>query len=214
MKLLYIIVNSKPEEESSSRKISRKLVNRLLEANEGCELEELNLYDEHIPRLKYNYFKARNSVVGGEEYNKLTEEDKKEVDRINELCNQFISADIYVIAAPMWSLSFPAPLKEYIDCIVQLDKTMSITENKVKGLLDDKVRKMVYVQSSGGAVPWLLRGKISQGVEYVEDIMKFLGIKTFKELLVDGTGDERDSKIDAEYKAISKIDSLVDDLQE
>ena len=63
-------------------------------------------------------------------------------------------------------------------------------------------------------MPWLLRGKISQGVEYVEDIMKFLGIKTFKELLVDGTGDERDSKIDAEYKAISKIDSLVDDLQE
>ena len=31
MKLLYIIVNSKPEEESSSRKVSRKLVNRLLE---------------------------------------------------------------------------------------------------------------------------------------------------------------------------------------
>lgn len=214
MKLLYIIVNSKPEEQSSSRKVSRKLVNRILEANEGCELEEVNLYDEHIPRLKYNYFKARNAIVGGEEYNNLTEEDKKEVDRINELCDQFISADLYVIAAPMWSLSFPAPLKEYIDCVVQLDKTMSINEKKVKGLLDDKVRKMVYVQSSGGPVPWLLRGKISQGVEYVEDIMKFLGIKVFKELLVDGTGDERDSKIDAEYKAISKIDTLVDDLQE
>lgn len=214
MKLLYIIVNSKPEEQSSSRKVSRKLVNRILESNEGCELEEVNLYDEHIPRLKYNYFKARNEVVGGEEYNNLTEEDKKEVDRINELCDQFISADLYVIAAPMWSLSFPAPLKEYIDCVVQLDKTMSLTENKVRGLLDDKVRKMVYVQSSGGPVPWLLRGKISQGVEYVEDIMKFLGIKVFKELLVDKTGDERDSKIDAEYEAISKIDALVDDLQE
>ena len=52
----------------------------------------------------------------------------------------------------MWSLSFPAPLKEYIDCIVELDKTMSITEKKGKGLSRPEERKMVYVQSSGGAV--------------------------------------------------------------
>lgn len=213
MKLLYIIVNSKPEMESSSRRVSRRVVNKLLEANQGCVLEELNLYDEHIPRLEYRYFKQRNCIVDKEEYDKLPEEDKKEVDRINELCDQFMSADLYVIAAPMWSLSFPAPLKEYIDCIVQVNKTMVISNNKVKGTLDDKERKMIYVQSSGGEVPWLLRGKISQGVEYVEDIMKFLGIKKFKELLVDGTGYERDSKIDAEYKAIGKIDALIDDLE-
>ncbi len=213
MKLLYIIVNSKPEMESSSRRVSRRVVNKILEANQDCILEELNLYDEHIPRLEYKYFKQRNCVVDKEDYDKLPEEDKKEVDRINELCDQFMSADIYVIAAPMWSLSFPAPLKEYIDCIVQLNKTMIISKNKVKGTLDDKERKMIYVQSSGGEVPWLLRGKISQGVEYVEDIMKFLGIKKFKELLVDGTGWERDSKTDAEYKAIGKIDALIDDLE-
>lgn len=213
MKLLYIIVNSKPESESSSRRVSRKVINKLLEVHPDCILEELNLYDEHIPRLEYRYFKQRNCVVDKEEYDKLPDQDKKEVDRINQLCDQFISADIYVIGAPMWSLSFPAPLKEYIDCIVQVNKTMIISNGKVKGILDDKERKMIYVQSSGGPVPWLLRGKVSQGVEYVEDIMKVLGIKKFKELLVDETGFERDSKIDAEYKAIKHIDALIDDLE-
>ncbi|MDQ0149470.1 FMN-dependent NADH-azoreductase [Eubacterium multiforme] len=214
MKLLYIIVNSKPESESSSRKVARRLVNKLLNVNPGCVLEEVNLYDDHIPRLEYKYFKDRNCIIDKDGYDKLDEKDKKEVDRINELCDQFKSADIYVISAPMWSLSFPAPLKEYIDCIIQTGKTMILNENKIKGTLDDKVRKMIYVQSSGGIVPWILRGKISQGVEYVEDIMKFLGIKKFKELLIDGTGFDRDSKMEAEEKAIKKIDDIIDNLEE
>lgn len=214
MKLLYIIVNSKPEAESSSRKVSRRLVDKILNNNPDCILEEINLYDDHIPRLEYKYFKDRNCIVDEEGYNKLDEKDKKEVDRINQLCDQFKSADIYVIAAPMWSLSFPAPLKEYIDCIIQSGKTMILNEDKIKGTLDDKERKMIYVQSSGGPIPWILRGKINQGVEYVEDIMKFLGIKKFKELLIDGIGFDRDSKIEAEEKAIKKIDNIIDDLEE
>ena len=214
MKLLYIIVNSKPESESSSRKVARRLVNKILNVNPECVLEEVNLYDDHIPRLEYKYFKDRNCIIDKEGYNKLDEKDKKEVDRINELCDQFKSADIYVISAPMWSLSFPAPLKEYIDCIIQTGKTMTLNENKIKGTLDDKERKMIYVQSSGAPIPWILRGKINQGVEYVEDIMKFLGIKKFKELLIDGTGFDRDSRMEAEEKAINKIDDIIDDLEE
>ena len=212
MKLLHIIVNSKPEELSSSKKVASRLINKLLDAHPECKVENLDLYKEHIPIINYKYLAGRSSIVSGEAYEKLDEKDKKEVDRINELCNQFMSADIYVITAPMWNLSYPAPLKSYIDCVVQNGKTVEINKEHVKGLLDDKERKMIYVQSSGGPVPWILRGKISQGVEYVEDIMKFLGIKTFKELLITNTGFDLESKIEAEQKAISKIDALIDDI--
>ncbi len=213
MKLLHIIVNSKPEEESSSRKVARHLVNTILERNPQYKLEEINLYEDYIPRLKYNYFKGRNCLVDNKEYENLNDDDKKEVDRINELCDQFRSADMYVIAAPMWSLSFPAPLKEYLDCIVQVGKTIEIKDEKIKGSLDDRNRKMVYVQSSGGEIPWILRGKLSQGVEYFEDIMKFLGIKKFKELLVDGTGIDKYTKMDAEHRAMKKIDTIIEDFE-
>lgn len=214
MKLLYIIVNSKKEEESSSRKISRKLVNKYLEVYKDLQLEELNLYEEYIPKLKYNLFKGRNCVVDSKTCENLSYEEKRDVDRINELGERFKEADIYVIAAPLWSLSYPAPLKEYVDCIVQEGKTIMIKEDKIKGLLDDKYRRMVYVQSSGGTISFLLRGKLSQGVEYIEDIMKFLGIKKFKELLIDGTGFTEDDRLRAEEKAIKKIDEIINDLEE
>lgn len=82
---------------------------------------------------------------------------KEEVKRIIELSEQFKNADLYVIAAPLWTLSFPAPLKEYIDCVVQNKITIKVTPEEVKGLLDDKQREMVYIQSSGEKFLGLLK---------------------------------------------------------
>ena len=129
-----------------------------------------------------------------EDFNKLDKKQQEEVHKIVKLTDQFKEADMYVIAAPMWSLSFPAPLKEYIDCIVMDEKTISIKENKTEGLLNDKKRGMVYIQSSGANIPWLLRMVLNKGLNYVEDIMGSMGIKRFEELLVDGTGFTEDGK--------------------
>ncbi|MGL5749907.1 MAG: FMN-dependent NADH-azoreductase [Paraclostridium sp.] len=208
-KLLYITVNSKPEELSSSKTIGRAFVNKFLEEHKDFSLEELDLYDENIPRLQYRYFEKRNCLLNEEARKDLSEKDQKEVDKIVKLCDQFISADVYVIATPMWSLSFPAPLKEYIDCVVQQDKTIKISESKVEGLLNDKPRSMVYVQSSGGHVPWILKPVFNKGLNYIEDIMKVIGIKHFEELLVDGTGFTQEEREEAENKAIERIDNVI-----
>lgn len=118
-KLLYINVNSKPEDLSSSKTVARKFINKFMEKNKDFEVEEIDLYKEHIPRLEYQYFEKRNSIVSEENAKNLDDKDRKELTKIRNLCDQFVNASVYVIAAPMWSLSFPAPLKEYIDCIIQ-----------------------------------------------------------------------------------------------
>lgn len=94
----------------------------------------------------------------------------------------------------MWSLSFPSPIKEYIDCIVQDGKTIKFVENKPHGTLNDIDRSMVYIQSSGGHIPWMLKPIMNKGLNYIESIMKFIGIKKFDELLVDGTGTTEEEK--------------------
>ena len=71
--------------------------------------------------------------------------------------------------------------------------------------MGDKERRMIYVQSSGGHLPIILKNKMSQGIKYVEDLMNIIGIKKFEELLVDGTGFTVESKREAEEKAIAKI---------
>lgn len=211
-KLLYITVNSKPEEMSSSKKVGKAFVNRFLELHKEFQLEELDLYDVHIPRLEHQYFEKRNCIIKEEGASKLNTKERAEYDKIIKLTKQFKEADVYVIAAPMWSLSFPSPLKEYMDCVVMDGETIKISENKIEGLLNDKIRGMVYIQSSGGNIPWLLGKVMNKGLNYVEDIMKTIGIKRFEQLLVDGTGFTQEETLEAIEKAMKKIDPVIGEI--
>lgn len=207
MKLLYIIANSKQEEESSSRLVSKKLIDEIKENYPDYEVKQVHLYEDCIPRLDAKYFCGKNSLI--EDCESLKKEDKKNIQKIKKLANQFAEADAYVIAAPLWSMSFPAPLKQYLDCVILNGVTIDISEEECKGLLDDKDRKMVYVQSSGAPANLLLKREICQGIDYVEGIMETLGIKKFEKLLVDGTGFTEESKKEAEEKAMEKIPSVL-----
>ncbi len=213
-KLLYITVNSKPEELSASKTVGRTFVNKFLENHKDFTLEELDLYQCHIPRLEYEYFEKRNCMIKEEDFSKLNEKQQEEVHKIVKLVDQFKEADLYVIAAPMWSLSFPAPLKEYIDCIVMDGKTITISENKMEGLLNDKPRAMIYIQSSGAPIPWMLRSIFNKGLDYVRDIMKYIGIKKFEELLVDGTGFTEEEKREAIEEANKEVNKLIEEIWE
>ncbi len=211
-KLLYITVNTKPEEMSTSKTVGREFVNRFLEQYPDHEFMEIDVCNEYIPEINYKYFKSRAELVSGAEYDSLSENDKLAVDRINQLSDQFVSADVYVIAAPMWSVMFPARLKAYIDCIVLNNKVIKIDTDEVKGLLQDKERKMVYIQSSGGVYPKIFSGKINHGVNYVHDIFKFLGISKFEKIMVEGVDLPSVGKDAAIEKAAYEMDDIISNL--
>lgn len=212
-KLLYISVNSKPENLSASKTVARKFINKFLEKNKDFIVEEVDLYKEHIPRLEYQYFEKRNALIKEEDAKKLDDKERKEIEKIRKLCDQFVNANVYVIASPMWSLSFPSPLKEYIDCIVQDGKTIKFVENKPQGTLNDIDRSMVYIQSSGGHIPWMLKPIMNKGLNYIESIMKFIGIKKFDELLVDGTGITEEEKQSAIETAEREIEDIINSMK-
>lgn len=211
-KLLYIIANFKPEAFSSSRIVSRALVNSILEKYPDLSLEELDLYNEHIPRPKFSYYSSRSTLVSAAAFSKLTIQEQNDVRQMIKLCDQFIAASLYVVASPMWSLAFPAILKDYLDCIIQAEKTITFKNKKPEGLLNDRPRTFLYVQSSGASVSWILKPVLNKGLNYVEDIIKFIGISKFDELLVDGTGTTETEKSEAIEKAKSRIATLIDQL--
>jgi FMN-dependent NADH-azoreductase len=212
MTLLYITANTKPETMSSSKTVGRRLVGALMSKFPELHLEELDLYAAHIPQLKHAYIAGRSTIISEEARDRLPQDEQAEVGDIERLCDQFRAADLYVLAAPMWSLSFPAPVKEYIDCVMQAGKTIAFEDDKPYGLLDDRKRIFIYVQSSGGHIPWLLRPALNKGLNYVHDVMKFIGIARFEELLVDGTGTSDEERLEAVEKATKKIEGLVDSI--
>ena len=212
-KVLYIVANSKPEEISSSKTVGRALVNSIMDKYKDLSMEELDLYNEHIPRPKFNYFGSRSTLVNADALSKLTVQEQNDVQQMSKLCDQFVAASVYIVASPMWSLSFPAVLKDYIDCIIQAEKTITFTNNKPEGLLNDRPRTFIYVQSSGANIPWVMKPILDKGLNYVEDIMKFIGVSKFDELLIDGTGTTETEKSEAIEKAKSKIDTIIDQIQ-
>ena len=65
--------------------------------------------------------------------------------------HQFAEADIIVIAAPYWDLSFPAILKAYFEQINVLGLTFEYTvEGIPTGLC--KAKKLIYVTTAGGPI--------------------------------------------------------------
>ena len=62
-KLLYITVNSKPENLSSSKTVGRIFVDRFIKKYPDFTVEELDLYKAHIPRLEYQYYQSRNCII-------------------------------------------------------------------------------------------------------------------------------------------------------
>lgn len=210
--LLYITVNTKEEQDSASKTVGRSLVDAIVAKDPDTQVHELDLYQQHIPQLKSCYFETRSAIIHPEAREKLSSEEQQEVRTIEALCDQFREADVYVLATPMWSLSFPAPLKEYLDCVIQAGKTIAFENDKPHGLMGNKHRVFLYVQSSGANIPWIIRPALNKGLNYVHDITRFLGIDTFDELLVDGTGTTEDERREAIAKATGEIEGLVNRL--
>ena len=212
-KLLYINCNSKPEKLSSSKTVARIFIQKFIEKNPDFEVEEVDLYNDHIPRLEYEYIAGRSALVEKEALKQLDDHAQKEIKRINELCQQFIDCRVYVIAAPMWNLSFPPQLKEYFDCVIQDKKTIKFENKKPKGILNDIDRSLVYIQSSGAKVPFYLKPILNKGLNYIKYIAKYLGIKKTKEILVDNTGTTEEERKAAVEKATGQIDKVLNSLR-
>ncbi len=211
--LLYITVNSKPEHLSTSKTVGRAFIDKYKERYPDDTVEELDLYEDNIPLMNYKLFASRATLVCGDALEQLSEEEQSSAHRASELCDQFIKADKYVVAAPMWSVFFPSILKQYLDCIILGGKVINIdqAQNKVEGLLDNKTRKMLYIQSSGGDIPIIIARKMNHGVHYLRDIFKFLGVKKFDRLLVEGVDDHDIGKEKAIKRAVEDMEDILPD---
>lgn len=210
--LLYITASPSEQDQSISKKLGRYLVDNYIKKHPEYEVQELDLYTSHIPEVWPIYLGDELKLVSGADYEKLSAEDKKAVDRIDELGDQFLKADTYVIATPMWDLSFPARLKMYIDCICLGGKVINFKDEKKKPepLLNDKERTMIYLQTSGGDFPFFLESKMNHGVSYCKDLFKGLGIAHFEKVLVEGVVQYEENPEKYMDKAFEQIGSLIE----
>lgn len=65
----------------------------------------------------------------------------------DDLVDEFLAADRYVLGVPMYNLNVPPALKAYIDQIVRVGRTFSVGADGYKGLVEGK--KMIVLTARG-----------------------------------------------------------------
>ncbi|MDK0684621.1 FMN-dependent NADH-azoreductase [Clostridium perfringens] len=169
-KVLYIKANIKNEGESRTFKVSDSFVEEYKRNNPEDEIITLDLYKENIDFLRADDL--------GKLFGPKDEESKN--NSILKYAYEFAAADKYIIAAPMWNLSFPAILKAYIDYVSVSGITFKYTAEGPVGLLNNK--KAVHIVSRGGAYDNSL---YEMGDRYLRTILGFFGIKDIETIAID-----------------------------
>ena len=169
-KVLYVKANIKNEGESRTFKVSDSFVEEYKRNNPEDEIITLDLYKENIDFLRADDL--------GKLFGPKDEESKN--NSILKYAYEFAAADKYIIAAPMWNLSFPAILKAYIDYVSVSGITFKYTAEGPVGLLNNK--KAVHIVSRGGAYD---NSPYEMGDRYLRTILGFFGIKDIETIAID-----------------------------
>lgn len=155
MNILYI--NACVRKDSRTNELAQYALNKL----QG-NIEEINLDYDKIPPLYKENLEQRDNLVKNKNYTHA----------MFKYANQFANADIILISAPYWDLSFPAILKTYIENINVSGITFSYSDKGCPISLC-KAQKLIYITTAGGPI---ISDKFGFG--YIKTLAEnFYGIK-------------------------------------
>jgi len=145
MKVLHIIATPR-REKSNTLQVSEAFLNSLSALRQDVEVEVVDLDNFDLPALAGDNIEAKYTLMVGQPIDKNHEDSWRQIET---LIAHFLSADAYVISAPMWNFGIPYVLKYYIDCIVQPGYVFGFND---VGMPVPMVlgKKMVCVTARGG----------------------------------------------------------------
>lgn len=172
-KVLYIKANAKSDGLSRTYRIADSFVAAYKESHTSDEIVTLDLYKEGINFLPQGDLQELHTPEPGKGRNHP----------ILKYAYQFLEADKYLIAEPLWNLSIPAILKAYIDYISVAGITFKYTEKGPVGLCHGK--KAVNITSRGGAYSEGPGAAYEMGDRYLRTFFGFLGIVDFTTIVAE-----------------------------
>lgn len=142
MKVLRVLANPKTVEQSASLKVEQAFTAALKARQPAAQIVTIDVYKDEIPLLDAKLLPA---FFGAPPADAETERKRA---RQKAILEQFLAADLLVIATPMWNFNAPPMLKAFIDTILVAGKTFRYTATGPEGLV--KGKKAVLCIASGG----------------------------------------------------------------
>ncbi len=182
-KILYIKA-SPMNELSFSTAVAEAFLETYQQQNPKDKIQTIDLFDEDLPPFNWAAASAKYKIMHGKEH---SEQDRKIWSKVEDIINEFKSADKYVFAVPMWNFSIPYRLKQYIDILVQPTYTFGMTEDgNYKGLVGDKPVFVAYARG-GRYLDNPQAQDADMQIKYLELILGFVGLTNTQKIVVEPT---------------------------
>lgn len=141
MKVLHID-SSVRGDWSVSKELSALFIDELKKSDSNTEVDYLDLA-QNIPAHPTALLIRANYTPAAER----TPEMVAELQESEQLVDRMLAAETIVIGMPMYNFSVPSIFKAFIDNIVRIDRTFTMNDHGIEGLLDNK---KVYVINTRG----------------------------------------------------------------
>lgn len=172
MKLLHVVASPRLN-GSNTLRLAQSFLDAARDADPALVVETVDLFNEDLPAIAGENIEAKYGLLMGQPIDRHHAESWGEIER--EIA-RFLSADGYVITAPMWNFSVPYALKYYIDCLVQPGYLFRFNEHGYPVPLVEG-KKMVIITSSGSDYSEASPAKDANFLQpYLRTIFGFVGI--------------------------------------
>ena len=192
MKILYI--NASVRSDSRTNRLARYLLDRI-----SAEKTIIDLGKEDIKPLNKELLELRNRLSLEKTFDNA----------IFSYAKVYAEADIVIIVAPYWDLSFPALLKNYIEAINVNGIAFRYTDDgKVETLC--KAHELIYITTAGGKI-------VSDefGFGYIKTLaQKFYGIKNIEYIKAEGLDISGANVEEILKKAEKDIDKIISNINQ
>jgi len=196
-----LVINYTPRGEFS---YSKKLLDSFLSQVKNSEVEILDLTKD-VPDLfmpeNLSAYIERNFM--GQE---LSPEQEKTLSKMDRMLKQFQSADIVVLATPMYNFSLPATVKAWFDSAIFAGQTFKMSNKGVEGLM--KGKKALVLMASGA----VYEGKMA-AMDHAMSLSKaefqFMGFDEVLDVTVQGTNSRPDKMDQVVEEGKGKIKEII-----
>jgi FMN-dependent NADH-azoreductase len=199
MKLLHID-SSVLGPHSVSRQVSSAIVERLRQATPGLEIVYRDLSSTPLAHLSGSHLAAAQGAASSTEV-------QQELAAGQAVLDEFLTADIVVLGAPMYNFTLPSQLKAWIDRILVAGKTFKYGAQGAEGLAGNK--RIIVAISRGGFYGAGTPYAVGEHLEtYLRWVFGFIGINNPEFISADGVQigpEHREKALAGALDAVTKL---------
>ena len=182
--VLVVKANNRPDG------ISTKMYEEFVEEaskNSDLNITVFDVFEEKLPHYGQDLFDAFGKLQSGEE---LTETEAASLAAQQKSQKALSDADVLVFAFPLWNLSIPSALKNFIDYTVQAGFTFKYNEQGQKEFLLPG-KKAILLSARGGFYNTPEMNALEMSNNYMRAVIQnYYGFEIMDEVILEGHAQE------------------------